>query len=253
MGSSANLKNNTEASCHLWAHVGVDSNIEAQVWANSKTTQEVYLVGYATGTCTVYFTDPLDRTPAIKNEWQTVDLSADCPGAVGILALQMRLITDKWAGVRMHGSTDDITHALAIYWIVIGCDDQQRIDFESGGDATNYAQLFIWGYIKDDATFNVNAIDKSLSDIDAYKKVNVGEGRLAFLLLHGPGDIALKRADEVTEIFRDLSYDHQWGIVGIDENGDFEGKIENAAMDFWYIGKATSPKKPGLPQAIIIP
>jgi len=240
-GSTSDLKGNTPTPTHLWAHVGVDADIKAQIWVGSTLTFQAYLVGYARTPCITYFTNPIDRTPAIRNSWQTIDLSDICPGAIGILAFHESKITHQWWGVRMHGSTDTFIYPSDITWIIIGCDANQKINFYSGGTEDDYAQLFIWGYITGSATFNINPIEKSLTQINVYQPVNVEvDAQLSFLQLRSivsPDAVALRRTDEIIDIFRPTGYRPQLGIVGVDASQNFQAKVDNLDYKLHLIGE----------------
>jgi len=234
-GSADNIITAAPGDSHFWAAVGVSPSIAFEAYLGNILTATVWLVGYVTEDDAVFLTNAVDVTPGIRSSWQTVDLSI-FPGAIGI-ALEITGPGLSW-GVRKNGSIDNRTSASRRAWAVIGCDTNQLIQIYASPGDTVYAV----GYITSGAVFNTNADDVSLVVPGVFTDINFGDRytTIAFVEIVSAlanRDYALRVDGSIENVYRHLSDQHNWGMVGV-ELGLIEGKIEDIAVDFYRVGYA---------------
>ena len=228
-------------SSHMWAVVGVDTSVTFEAYLGDNLSQSVYLVGYMTAESGVVFDTGVPQS-GTNWAWVEKDLSAICPGAIAVI---FEMVADgMFWGVRPHGNSQDRYQAgYGHSWGVIGCDENQHIDYYK---STAGQTLYITGYITKDAIFPVDAEDISLSTTDTYENIDLSgkNAELAFIDVLGSlanRDYALRESGSSEDIYEHLEGQHNWGIIGVSDSGFIEAKIEDTAVDFWLVGVAEKP------------
>lgn len=240
-GSTHPITYDCYAECHQLAVVGLDADKRAEGYRESSLTQKLYAEGAMLACGGVLFTNPIEKTPDGNLAWVTIDLAAECPGAKGILAEVGREPGGITTGIRKHGSTDARTETAYHCWPVIGCDENQKIDFFARDYGGYKNRLWILGYIKGMASFNTNAPDITPAIIGSYQTVIVPPpGKLIFLEITLPGtglSYALRSKGAVYDQYNNPNYMHNWAMVPANAAGEFEAKIEHALFKIYHIGE----------------
>jgi hypothetical protein len=239
-GSSDNRIGNSAGNFHTWAVVGVDASITFQYFLGNALTQQVYLVGYMTGSSGVMFDNGSPQT-GTNWAWTEKDLSGICPNAIGII-----YEIENWGGfwgIRHGDSTQDRKDAgYGRAWGVIGCSNTQRVDIYVGGGALQ-EYFYILGYITKDALFNVDAEDISLGSTGAYIDIDLSSKKACLAFIDIPMaavsiNYALRAKGSSEDIYRPGEGQHSFGIPDISDAGFIQGKIANLSIDFWLVGTA---------------
>lgn len=231
------------AYSHVWAMVALDEDKAFEVYVYSTYYQEIWLMGYATEAAIVMFDNPIVKTPPAGDAWQTIDLSSTCPDAIGIFCEVARHIDQYPRGIRKHGSTDNRIFPFYHNWPVVGCDQNQKIDYYPDQYTWKTAKLFITGYIKKSATFFTNAPEHSLDEINIYKTITLDSGpSLAFFESYsewGFNKFAMRPFGSDEDLFYKMNGYHSFAICPINSNGKLEGKIDHLETDFFLMGTGT--------------
>lgn len=179
-------------------------------------------------------------------EWLDVDVSSECPNAKGVIIEVINPETYVGAvysnyGLRKNGSTDDRSENTKFHcWAVIGCDESQIFEAQNGYGVA----FFVVGYITSGASFFTNAVDKSLvktgSWIDIDVSANCPDANGVFVEVYDYGTCGLRKNGSTEDIYRDV--EHCWGIIEVDADKIFEGKISRLALDFFVVGFSYIPK-----------
>lgn len=242
-GSTFNESNNMNGDSHLWAFVKLDDNNSFDILVQNTFNVSCDLVGYATPESVVMFDEPLDRTAPAGDAWQTVDLALDCPDALGIFCQFSRNIDVNSYGLRPYGSTDNRLGATLAHWYLIGCSNDQKIEYYPDEKPGRVAKLHIIGYVKKSASFNINAPDKSLTIADSYQLVNSFPlTSLAFLEAYCPpvtAKIACRGWGQTSDIYMNPSYRRCFVVAPIYPEVKFEYKVENLNSDLFLFGVGT--------------
>jgi hypothetical protein len=240
-GSSDNRTQMMPSNSHQWTVVAVDAGITFEAYLGNNISQSVYLVGYMTAESGVMFDNGVAQG-GTNWAWVEKDLSAICPGAIAVI---FEMVTNAmfW-GVRPHGSTQDRYQAgYGHSWGVIGCDANQHIDYYQ---STAGQVLYIIGYITKDAVFPIDVEDISLSTTETYVGIDLTgkNAELAFIDVVcslANKNYALREAGSGEGIYQHLEGQHNWGIIGVNDSGFIEGKIQDTVVDFWLVGVAERP------------
>ncbi len=142
---------------HCWCVVKCNSNIEFEAHRGN-TDVHYFLEGYITdkGDDVVLFTNAYDKTPPTDNAWNDVDLSGECPNAIGII-FEVQGIEGWFSDARKNGSTSGRTDvASKHYWGIMGCDASQIMEYYKGVFGGDPMRLYILGYIKSNGVFKLN-------------------------------------------------------------------------------------------------
>lgn len=242
-GSTDDRSTYSISSLHqCYATVGVDASNNFEAYFDKQSVQEVWLIGYVTDDDAVFFTNAYNKTPTVFSDWIDVDLSTECPSAIGIIFEYTRS-AGYFLGVRKNGSSDARTRAGSGHgYGIIGCDGGQVIecyDLEHLGEAT---ELFIIGYITSGMTFNTNAVDISLTIAGAYTDIDLSAYTSASLVVieldGGSYKLGLRPDGSSWDEYEHTS--EGWAFVGVPASGIIEGKIESTSLDFYLTGYAAS-------------
>ncbi|KKL45111.1 hypothetical protein LCGC14_2358950, partial [marine sediment metagenome] len=170
-GSTDNRINNMWDESHMWAMIGVDEARQFQYYAGFHSEMDIYLVGY-TATGVIFFDNAVQKVPGGFGAWTDVDVSAECPNAIGVI---IELVDASAGGkaccVRKNGSTLEtkwgITRSHA--WAITGVDGAQKYE-AWGTDAS--ATFYVVGYITEGAVFPANGVDKTPGNVNVWETVD---------------------------------------------------------------------------------
>ena len=239
------LDNHTRAGCHKWLMVGLDENRVFQYYANIAEDIKFYLVGY-TGTGVVFFDNFVNKVLGVNNAWTDIDLSSECPGAIGIIVnFQNHSGANiyKW-GCRQKGSTDDRrgTGCYALessqYLSVIACNSSQVIQ---GWYQSANIKIYVVGYITKGAVFNTDGEDVTPASTGTWteKTPTATKPCIAFVEICGEFTVegeGVRKNGSTEDIHR--KHAHGWAPVEVDTNGKLEiyRSHTNAVMFFTGYG-----------------
>ncbi|MBA7550274.1 hypothetical protein ES705_42784 [subsurface metagenome] len=246
-GSTDNRTEEIHRVSHFWAMIGVDENRKFQSYVGDTTEIEIYLVGY-TATGVVFFDNAYDKTPGVTNSWQDIDLSAECPGAIGVIVeITASAPTYNDYGLRKYGSTDNRYEGTEMHnWAIIGCDTSQVMQAFIGHAAgCDISGIFIVGYVTQGAVFKTNANDKSLAEIGDWTEIDCSteapKAIMLFFDVHRTGfhyRYGIRKKGSTENIYQDTTGE-DWAMVACDSQQKVEGKIEDVKVDFFLVGYAT--------------
>jgi len=228
-------------NAHFWAMVGVDETRKFQAYIGSANI-DIYLVGY-TGTGVYFFDNAYDKSLGVINTWTNIDLSAECPGAIGVIVEIISAGLNQY-GLRKNGSTDArYFDGISHVWAIIGCDAAQIIQGFIGNLDVDF---FVVGYVTEEAVFKTNADNKSLgATVGAWTDINCAAEAPSSIMLffeiivNNGGTYGLRKNGSVEEIYRN-SGGHSAGILACDSSHIVEGKISIAdGVRFFLVGYAT--------------
>jgi len=243
-GSTDDFKQDVNSGGLTTAYCGVDASQIIELNRES-TSVKIYLVGEFVDNAT-FFTNAVDAQNSTDDTWEDLDLSSDCPDAKAIL-LQLPIDYGVQLAVdlRCNGSTDDLQvegYKHCTYGWIVGCDANQVIERYSD-DASNIPWGVV-GYITDGVVMQTNLTDVSLGTTGAYSDITAFESgaTAGFIRVVDTSTTSYKvyirtngQSDEVA--YNDIrgSGSFCWAVE-LDANSKAEGKIENAAVDFYRIG-----------------
>lgn len=206
---------------HGWAMVGLDEARTFQIWLYESDDVDVYLVGY-TATGVVFFDNAYDKSLTVTGSWQTIDLSAECPGAIGIIIEVVHDGAANFFGLRKNGSTDE-HYSWSFYarrraYAVIGCDAAQLIQGKIDGLTIDF---YIIGYITEGAVFKTNSDDESpvtrAEWVETDLSTDAPKAIMAFFeMWDGGGESGLRKHGSSEDIHKPGLAPHYFGIVAVD-------------------------------------
>lgn len=203
-----------------------------------------------------FFTSAIDITPGTTGAWVDVDVSAYCPaGTTGVILQVLNTVGSiSQIGLRKKGSTDarqqDLYNSSHI-WASIGVDGQRILQAYRG--STNI-QFKLLGYFTSDATFFLNAYDKTPGsvgvwvDVDCSVEIPAG-AKFAILELSIPSeDVTGIRAKGSTDNRKRLVVNKSFALIGLDSNRVFQVYRTGASDTFHLVGYLTAgiPKVNGV-------
>jgi hypothetical protein len=238
-GSTDNRTTVMYSASHFWAAVGVDSNHIFEAYIGHLTEQDIYIVGWTDSGIT-FLDNAVEKSPLADDTWRDMDCSVEAPNAVGLFfETDDTSIGTIYYGLRKNGSTDDRwTDTLWHGWAVIGCDASQIAEAR-----LESADVDIWltGYITANATFNTNAIDRSLGGAGAWTDIVCTAGATGvFIEVTDSSNFVygLRKDGSAENIYQPNAY-HHWGMVEALAN-TIEGKVSSTALDFFEVGYSTA-------------
>jgi hypothetical protein len=232
--------------------IGVDANNIFEIHAANKTNLKFYIIGYF-GTDFTFLTNEIDIATA-SDSWTDYTLAE---GSIGVIMHSGGPADDDF-GIRKNGSTDariDNANQHNPFLAFCGCDANRIIEFYTGNHSMNY--VLVVGYVTANATFNTNATDKSLSSTGSWTDLAaLPAGAIAgiFETIQSTYTYAQgirKNGSSDESDYKEILY-HHWQIVECDTSQLVEGKISNAACDFFLVGYLTAAPGVGRCQVIII-
>jgi hypothetical protein len=238
-GSTDNRVDDTKNSSHNWFYCGVDGSGIFEVYVETASEQEVWLVGYF-GDEATFQTNGTDVSLSSKDTWLDIDISSITGGETAIAAF---VETDPgWGfGLRKNGSSDDRYASPNIHNVnLVGCDGSEIFE----GYITSTTQDFwVLGWLTSDATFNTNGIDISLGttnswlDLTALSSEDAIAGAIevycASTKLYG-----LRKNGSSEDIYRYTR--HSTAVIECDGSQVIEGKIQSTDLDFFELGYFTA-------------
>lgn len=245
--------------------VGVDANNLFQVYAESATYVKMYIIGYMTAGFE-FLTQPVEYSIAASGSWTNMDFSANIPTtAIGVI-VSIAPRYNYVFNLRNDGSTDNRRGAaLDCYhqcWHgMVGCTNR-TIEYYAGSTSDTY--LYLLGYITDYAlvTFNTNGTDYSTATTGSYTDLTaLPVGAVAGLFecyTTAFYEWDIRKNDSTDEFYYHSMKGPVWIIVAGDGSRGIEGKIENAAVDYYlmaYFGAAagnTGRSGPGFGDCMIL-
>ncbi|GAH62185.1 unnamed protein product, partial [marine sediment metagenome] len=239
-GSTDDVKTKMEGG-HIWAIIGVDENRKFQYFVADIPDQDIYLVGYtATG---VVFFDNAYELPGVGTGWTDVDLSAQCPNAIGIICEGTTETPNPYNKIRNKDSTDDFWWSPYYHaWAIIGCNGSQVIEAQQKENCHIYAV----GYVTEGAVFKINADVKTLTEIDTWEDIDCSAEAPSSVMLFfiragalNAGAHGMRKNGDTEDIYG--SDDGGTGIfVPCDSGHIVEGKAHKSSYkSFYLIGYAT--------------
>ncbi|MDI6761008.1 MAG: hypothetical protein QMD05_09285 [Candidatus Brocadiaceae bacterium] len=234
----------TFALSQTWGYIGVDSNRVFQGYTGNVALQ-FKLLGYFTSDGG-FFTNAHDKTPGTYDTWIDVDCSALIPSGAKFAIVELYY----GDGLRPKGSTDDRksqytrTHGFALVGL-----DANRV-FQAYRNSGVQGNIYLVGYLTL-GTPKTNGVDVSLSSTGAYVNIDrsgdtdasEATGVLVEVYnINGVYDYALRKNGSTDDFYRREV--HVWGVVGLDSNKIFQGKIADTNQDFFIMGYLASPPPP---------
>jgi len=235
---------------HTWAMVGLDEYRTFQTYISNTNGLHFYLIGY-TGTGVIFFNEAIDKTIDVKEVWTDIDLSAECPNALGIIVELKEGISDEYA-LRGKGFTYDPPAALSLgdndeKWQIVGCD-------QSGGNAQiiqgwegweSGVGIFIVGYITKGATFKTVPPDITPASEAEWLEIDLSiiapKACMAFVDVaagYSSTEIGLRKNGSEEDIFEQLN--HAGAFVECDQNQKLEGRrTAGKSVEMFLTGYAT--------------
>jgi len=221
---------------HLWGMCGISTAGNIDVFIRYQNEIRLWITGYTISGVT-FFTNAIEKTPTAHSVWETVDCSAEAPGACGLIfEVQGDYTAVDTVGARKTGSTDNRINMIKNHtWIVIGCDGAQKVDLYREDSGWN--TFWLMGYITDGAQFYTNGVDKSLGSTHTWQDIlTVAGAKFAFIEVTS-GYMGLRKKGSSEVIF--LGCPHSWGIIEPDSDGFIQGIITAPETDFFLVGWAT--------------
>lgn len=228
--------------------VGLDENKVFQAKINN-AADLLHIVGYF-GPEAVFFTNAIDKSISPYSQWNQVDITSDVGGdpAIGAIIEHFGGTSSSAYGLRKNGSSDArqawATSGYYSFGQIIGLDVNKK--FETY--LTNSTQkVWLIGYIKNNATFNTNATDASLSTTGAWTDLPVslpGNATGAVIEVIGNGTCHLRANGSSDTYYPTYSPAHAFAFVGCDGSGLIEGKISDTSKDFFIVGYFIPPVVP---------
>jgi len=237
--------------------VGIDENRIFEVNIES-TVVKVYLQGY-TDKRVGFFTNAIDKTPAVKGVWQDVDASDVIPpSATGVICFMYHTAIAKAppapAGIRKKGSTDEFTYGnlfAGLRYVYQLCGVENRVFEAKIADQPVTSEIRLVGYTKPPIVFFTNGIDKSITETGVWTDVDVSaethpsaNGAILFIqnsddAMFWNGDVRQKGSTDDHTAYSPFGYLWCKGAV-IGMTGQiFQGWIEDVAIKFYLIGFST--------------
>lgn len=213
---------------HFWAMAGVDENRVLQVFSGNIIDIDVYLVGY-TATGVFFFDNAYDKSLAVTGAWTDIDLSAECPNAVGIIVEIVASGGAISAGLRKNGSTDERWTSNRFHsWAIIGCDGAQVIEGKIQDVAVDF---FIVGYVTEGAVFKTNGDVITPSTVGVWEAHDLSteapSGIMLFFEETMNRQYGVRKNGDTEDIYTDSMFGRAGVFVACDSGQKIEGKFED--------------------------
>ncbi|MCK9568623.1 hypothetical protein M0R72_06760 [Candidatus Pacearchaeota archaeon] len=225
----------------MW--VGVDASNVFQAYAQSNTYVSIYIIGYLTGGFE-FLSQPIEYSIVTESAWTNIDFSDDIPStALGVILL-IKERDESSFGLRNDGCTDNLySHAEGSMYhcAMMGCTNR-IVEYYS--TSAWDSDIYLLGYITSDAlaTFNTTTkTDYSTGTTGAYADLTaLPVGAAVGIFEAGVTgtthyQAALRKNGSTFDQYAYLR-GRQWFTVEGDSDRIVEGKIENAALDFYLVG-----------------
>lgn len=224
-----------------WGYIGVDGNRAVQGYIGGAGLQ-FKLLGYFTSEG-VFFTNGYNKTQTGTAGWKAIDCSAEIPAGAKFAIVEM----PYGQGLRPVSSTDDRRATYVGYhaFALVGLDVNRT--FEYYWDPNTGGTLYLVGYLTL-GTFKTNGVDVSLTSTGTYVNIDrsgdadSSEAAGVLVEVYNPttaDNYALRKNGGTDDFYQKET--HSWGIVGLDSNKVFQGKIADAGTDFFVMGYLSVP------------
>lgn len=237
-GSADNRHPDFSWSSHSVAFCGVDSSRILELYVESKSYIDVYLVGYI-DSCAVFYTNATDISLTTITAWTDIDINVNDNAVGAIVEIYSTVTTSKDVGFRKNGSTDNRTTSF-IYGGhgIIGLDSFEIMEAYT---ETTSMDFYLKGYIKSDIKFNTNATNTSMSTTGSFSDLSslptdAKGGFFEVVLSSGQYSYALRKNGSSENIYRRAGGSHAFFACECDSSQLIEGKIENTGVDFYMVG-----------------
>ncbi len=141
-----------------WSIVGLNAGKVFESYGGT-SGPTLNLIGYTHRDYVKFFTDAQALTLTKSGVWETADLSASCPGAIGVILETLVNSSPDSIGFRAYGSTYtniNLSSGHDCETIVLPCDSSQLIQVYRIKSDT---QVWVKGYITGGIQFNKNPVD----------------------------------------------------------------------------------------------
>lgn len=238
-GSTDERLTSIGAASHVWLSIGVDENRIFDGRANPTYT-DIYVVGYYTSSEAVFFTNAIDKSLSTTDAWTDIDIASDTGANTAIAAIfEVVNTTASNVGLRKKGNTDNLYSSSSPkhFGYVVGVDASEVCQ---GYISNTNADFFLVGYLKSSAVFPDAQTNLSLGSTGSYYDLTAfpGGATCGFIMVKTAltaYKYALRENGSEDDSYYDAEYYCQ-AIVKCDVNELVEGKIENAATDFYLVG-----------------
>ena len=224
-----------------WGYIGVDGNRAVQGYVGGAGLQ-FKLLGYFTSEG-VFFTNGYDKTQTGAAGWKAIDCSAEISAGAKFAIVEM----PYGQGLRPVGSTDDRRATYVGYhaFALVGLDANRT--FEYYWDPSTGGTIYLVGYLTLGIS-KTNGVDVSLTSTGIYVNIDRSgdadaSGAVGVLVeVYNPAtadNYALRKNGGADDFYQKET--HSWGIVGLDSNKIFQGKIASTGTDFFVMGYLPVP------------
>ena len=242
-GSTDTRKSGIWGQDQLFVIIGVDSNRKCEGYIET-TNVDFYLIGYTEADAT-FFTNGVDKSLGATGAWTDIDLSSNIPSgsvAAVFVVANTHATVDYGTGLRKNGSTDNRTGDLYFqthYWLIVGVDSNRKCE---GYIESTSVDFYLIGYLTQGQA-ETNAHDRSLGTIGSYVDIDESSdapsgatGVFGEVTTTGDYKFAARKNGTSFDYYDDVNTMRDGLFAGLDANRKWEGKIENAAVNFYTLG-----------------
>lgn len=243
-GSTDNRREHLWQASHFWCMCGLDANRVLELYVESTSNVDVWLVGY-TGSDAVFFTNAPDKSLSTTSSWQDISIAADTGADTAIAAIFEIQETSggTWYGLRKNGSTDNRYQPQYRHTgFVVGVDANEVCEGQIGGTGLDF---FLVGYFVSDSTWNTNATNVSLAGTGSWTNLTAlpegaTGGFVEVIDTSYEASFGLRKDGSAEAIIYYVGgYGHAQGIVEA-ASLVIEGYITSTDCDFFVNGYATA-------------
>jgi len=264
-GSSDDLIDDLEASCHTWVGVPVDGDdILELLIENQSTTTSFFLIGYATTAEAGNLTNADEMTVSADDEWVDLDISSNTGADTAIVAFfQVRTNNTREYGFRQNGSTDtrraDFTGTGTLNGAMMSCDGVEIMEVYQ--EARDHLDFHLSCWLTANATNITNATEHSAtasgSYLDTDMSADIVSGETGAFLqsyggLTGVHMYHIRNNGESDDHFKDSKMG-QYLWMGIDADRTIEQKIEDTARNTFLFGHTAEPSAAAVADSFGLP
>ena len=243
-GSSADILDRIEAGAHITIDVGISALdvFEARLEATG-FDYNIHLLGYWDDTNVVFLSEEVDAG-TVAGAWTGRSISAETgadPALAALITFHQASSSDRAMGVRQTGSTDARIQDAQAYGLVgstaVGLNGSKSFDYYQ---SSNFANVYITGYIKTGVTMNTNATDITPGTTGSWQPLSVGSVDGAFIEVVGATTEFLsfgvrpKDNADYDTFYGEMSKYH--ALASVSSDGGVDGKIESSDVSLFLLG-----------------
>lgn len=243
-GSTADILDRIEGGQHITIDVGIDDLdiFEARL-ETTGSDYDVHLLGYWDDTNVVFLDQEVDAGTA-AGSWTGRSIAAESGADTAIAALitfHEASSSDRAMGIRKTGSTDSRIQEANRFGLVgstaIGLNGSESFDYYQ---SSNFANIYITGYIKSGVTMNTNATDITPGTTGSWQALSVGSVDGAFIEVVGATTEFLsfgvrpKNDANYADFYGEMSKYH--ALASVSSDGGVDGKIESSSVSLFLLG-----------------